>query len=80
MIAQLCNLEVGEFIWTGGDCHIYLNHVDAVKEQLTRKPSPLPTLEMPEFQRLDDLLNTTVDQYKLINYQHYDAIKMKMAV
>jgi thymidylate synthase len=44
MLAQQCGLEVGDFIWTGGDCHLYTNHLDQVAEQLTRKPGPLPTL------------------------------------
>ncbi|WP_033920228.1 thymidylate synthase [Sphingomonas sp. 37zxx] len=44
MLAQICDLEVGEFIWTGGDCHLYENHLDQAREQLTRTPGPLPTL------------------------------------
>ena len=80
MIAQICNLEVGEFVWSGGDCHIYTNHINAVKEQLTRKSLPLPSLQMPQFSTLDDLLKTRVDQYQLINYQHHPTIKMVMAV
>jgi thymidylate synthase len=46
MLAQQCDLEVGEFIWTGGDCHLYLNHVDQAREQLSRTPGPLPRLEI----------------------------------
>jgi thymidylate synthase len=80
MIAQICTLKVGDFVWVGGDCHIYNNHIDAIREQLTRTPKELPALVMPQFSTLDELLKTTVDQYTLANYQHYDNIKMTMAV
>lgn len=80
MLAQICNLEVGEFIWTGGDCHIYSNHVDAIKQQLERTPYPLPELIMPEFGNLEELLTTKTSQYILSNYKHHDTIKMEMAV
>lgn len=80
MIAQLCNLKVGDLIWTGGDCHVYLNHIDQLNEQLKREAFPLPTLEMPQFTTLGELLSTKVNDYKLINYQHHAAIKMPMAV
>lgn len=46
MLAQQCGLAVGEFIWTGGDCHLYSNHLDQARLQLTRDPGPLPTLEI----------------------------------
>lgn len=46
MLAQQCGLEVGDFIWTGGDCHLYVNHLEQVSEQLTRTPGPLPTLKI----------------------------------
>lgn len=80
MFAQLLGLKVGEFIWTGGDCHIYLNHLDQVQEQLSRKPFAGPTLEMPQFSNLDELIKTKPSQYQLINYQHHPEIKMPMAV
>lgn len=80
MLAQICDLEVGDFIWTGGDCHVYHNHFDAIREQLQREPLESPTLEMPEFETLEDLLKTTPSQYVLKNYNHMPSIKMPMAV
>jgi thymidylate synthase len=80
MFAQLLNLKVGEFIHTSGDLHIYQNQIEGIKEQLKRDPLPGPTLEMPEFSNLDELIKTTPSQYKLINYQHHPEIKMPFAV
>lgn len=80
MLAQICNLEVGEFIWTGGDCHIYKNHQIQVREQLSRKVSPSPRLKMPEFSDLDELLLTKPSDYILENYSPMDSIKAPMAV
>lgn len=80
MLAQLAGLEVGDFIWTGGDCHIYQNHMDQVKEQLLRAPREHPTLTMPAFSTLEELLATTVSEYKLNNYDPMDSIKAPMAV
>lgn len=77
IIAKECNLKVGDFIWTGGDCHIYHNHVDAVKEQLSRTPYELPRL----FITVDkDISNYTIDDFLLDEYQHHPAIKADMAV
>jgi thymidylate synthase len=80
MIAQMCELKVGEFIWTGGDCHIYNNHMEQVKEQLTREPQSLPHLLMPAFNTLNELLATKTSDYKLINYSPMDTITAPMAV
>lgn len=80
MIAQLCNLEVGDFVHTLGDAHIYSNHIDQVKEQLTRTPDALPVLVMPKFNSLDALLETTVSDYVLENYSPQETIKAPMAV
>jgi thymidylate synthase len=80
MFAQLLNLKVGEFIHTSGDLHIYQNQIEGITEQLKRDPLPGPTLEMPEFSNLDELIKTTPSQYKLINYQHHPEIKMPFAV
>jgi thymidylate synthase len=80
MFAQLLDLKVGEFIWTGGDCHIYLNHLDQVQEQITRKPRVGPTLEMPKFKDLDQLVKTKPSQYNLVGYSPMDSIKAPMAV
>ena len=80
MLAQICGLEVGDFVWTGGDCHIYSNHMAQVKQQLEREPMVCPQLLMPEFSNLAELLNTSVNDYKLLNYNPMDSIKAPMAV
>ena len=80
MFAQLLNLKVGDFVWTGGDCHIYQNHMEQVKKQITRYPVAGPTLEIPAFKDLEELCNTTPADYKLINYTPMDSIKAPMAV
>lgn len=78
MIAQVCELQVGEFIHTLGDAHIYLDHVEQVKEQLSRAPLPAPTLWInPE---IKDITKFTMADFKLEGYTSHDAIKAKMAV
>lgn len=80
MFAQILKLKVGEFVHTSGDLHIYHNQIEGIKEQLTRKPYPGPTLEMPKFTNLEELVKTKPSEYKLINYQHHPEIKMPFAV
>ena len=80
MLAQICNLDVGDFVWTGGDCHIYQNHQEQVQQQLQRQPHDKPHLLMPVFSNIDELLNTKPSEYKLINYDPMDSIKAPMAV
>ena len=80
MLAQICGLEVGEFIWAGGDCHIYQTHIEQVSEQLARKPLKGPTLSMPKFATLGELLATKTSAYKLLDYNPMDSIKAPMAV
>ena len=80
MLAQICDLELGEFIWTGGDCHIYNNHMDQVKQQLERAPVNGPILEMPEFTTLEELLQTKTEDYRLVGYNPMPSIKAPMAV
>jgi len=80
ILAQLCGLKVGEFVHTLGDAHIYINHIDQVTEQLSRTPLPLPSLEMPNFKSLDNVLSSSVDDFKLINYQHHSPLYGKMAI
>ena len=80
MFAQILGLKAKEFIWTGGDCHIYNNHIEQVKQQIARRPVAGPTLEMPAFTDLEQLVNTKPTDYKLINYTPMDSIKAPMAV
>ena len=78
MIAQVCNLGVGEFVHVLGDAHIYLNHVEQVKEQLQREPLPAPQLRLnPE---IKDITKFTMQDIELINYQSHAAIRAEMAV
>jgi len=80
MLAQICDLKVGTFVWTGGDCHIYNNHTNQVREQLQRKPHELPDILMPVFNNITELLATSTSDYKLTNYDPMDSIKAPMAV
>lgn len=78
MIAQVCGLGVGDFVWTGGDCHIYLNHIEQVKEQLSRQPKTLPKLWLnPSVKNIDEF---TMDDVILQDYDPMDSIKAEMAV
>lgn len=78
MVAQECGLEVGELIWSGVDVHIYANHLDQVKEQLTRTPHKLPTLKLnPDVKSVFDF---KAEDIELINYTHEPAIKAPIAV
>lgn len=77
IIARECNLQVGDFVWTGGDCHIYNNHIDAVNEQLARTPKQLPTLFITVGKKIADYV---VDDFVLENYNPDPAIKADMAV
>jgi thymidylate synthase len=78
MLAQVCELEVGEFVHTFGDAHIYLNHIDAVKEQLQRQPHSLPTLKINK--DVKDIDSFTMEDFSLENYTHDAPIKAPMAV
>lgn len=78
MIAQVCDLTVGELVISTGDTHVYANHVDQVKAQLTREPYPLPTLWLnPEIKDIDKF---TMNDIKLIGYESHSSIKAEMAV
>jgi len=78
MLAQVCNLEVGDLIITIGDAHIYNNHIDQVKEQLKRKPLPLPTLELNK--EIEVITEFDMSDINLVDYQSHEAIKAPMAV
>jgi dihydrofolate reductase/thymidylate synthase len=81
MVAQVCGLERGEFIHTLGDAHVYSNHIEPLKEQLSRVPHPFPYLELSEsVSELKDINKFTFKDFKLINYTHHPRIKMDMAV
>lgn len=78
LIARECNLKVGELIWTGGDVHLYLNHIKQAKLQLKREPYALPQIKLnPE---IDNIFKFTMDDVELIDYQHHDTIKAEVAV
>jgi thymidylate synthase len=80
IIAQILNMQVGEFVWTGGDCHIYKNHFDAVEQQVKRTPDVLPKLKMPELHNLGDVLESKPEDYILIDYNPQESIKAPMAI
>lgn len=78
MVAQQCDLEVGEFVWTGGDCHIYTNHIEQVKEQISRTPYPFPKLEL---KKAPSIFSYEMDDIRASEgYQHHPAIKAPVAV
>ena len=69
IIAKVCNMEPGVATWIGGDVHVYIPHIDVVKEQLERTPHNLPHLRIhKDLKTLDDILNLTVDDFELMNY------------
>ena len=78
MIAEQCGLGVGEFIWTGGDCHIYLNHLEQVKLQLSRQPFPLPRLNIKR--KPDSIFDYHFEDFELVNYQSHPSIAAPIAV
>jgi thymidylate synthase len=78
MIAQQCDLEPGEFIWTGGDTHIYLNHLEQVKLQLARKPYPLPRLIIKR--RPASIFDYRFEDFEIVNYQSHPPIPAPVAV
>jgi thymidylate synthase len=78
MVAQQCELSVGEFIWTGGDCHLYMNHLDQADLQLTRTPFPLPRLSIRR--RPPSLFDYAYEDFEVLGYRHHDAIKAPIAV
>ena len=78
MVAQQAGLEVGDFIWTGGDCHIYDNHVEQVTEQLSREPYALPKLRITR--TADSIFDYRYDDFEIVDYVHHPAIKAPVAV
>lgn len=78
MIAQQCDLDVGEFIWTGGDCHIYANHLDQVNLQLSREPFPLPQLQFNR--KPASIVDYQFSDIAIVNYHCHSVIKADVAV
>ena len=78
MVAEQCDLGVGEFIWTGGDCHLYVNHVEQARLQLSREPLPLPTLTIKR--RPDSIFDYRFEDFEITGYQSHPAIKAPIAV
>ena len=77
MVAQQTGLEPGEFVWTGGDCHIYDNHVEQVREQLTREPYDYPQMKIA---KRDSIFDYELSDFEVIGYEHHPAIKAPVAV
>ena len=78
MIAQQTGLKAGEFIWTGGDCHLYLNHLQQVDQQLSRKPHPLPQLVIKR--KPPSLFDYQFEDFEITGYQSHTTIKAPIAV
>jgi thymidylate synthase len=78
MLAQQADLDVGDFIWTGGDCHLYLNHLDQADEQLTREPLPLPKLAIRR--RPPSIFDYRYEDFEILGYEAHPHIKAAVAV
>ncbi|WP_339867174.1 thymidylate synthase [Pseudohongiella nitratireducens] len=78
MIAQQCDLDVGDFIWTGGDTHLYSNHLEQANLQLTREPLPLPTLNIKR--KPDSIFDYVFEDFELVGYESHPHIKAPIAV
>ena len=78
MVAQQCNLEVGDFVWSGGDCHVYSNHFEQVNIQLGRTPKALPRLIVKR--KPNSIFDYQFDDFEFYNYVHDDAIKAPIAI
>jgi thymidylate synthase len=78
MLAQQCDLAVGDLVWTGGDCHLYLNHLQQADLQLSRAPYPLPQLKLRR--RPPSLFDYAYEDFEVVGYRYHDAIKAPIAV
>ena len=78
MIAQQTDLKVGEFIWTGGDCHLYSNHAEQVDQQLSREPLPLPRLAIKR--KPPSIFDYQFEDFEILNYESHPHIKAAVAV
>ncbi|HSN72677.1 MAG TPA: thymidylate synthase [Steroidobacteraceae bacterium] len=78
MVAQQCDLDVGDFIWTGGDCHLYVNHLEQADLQLSRKPFPLPRLAIRR--RPPTIFDYEYEDFEIVGYESHPAIRAPVAV
>ena len=78
MLAQQCDLDVGDFVWTGGDCHIYANHAEQVETQLARAPYPYPRLEI--LRRPASIFDYRLEDFAVHDYRHHPPIKAPVSV
>jgi thymidylate synthase len=78
MLAQQCDLDVGDLIWTGGDCHVYDNHREQIATQLERRPYPFPTLQLRR--RPSSIFEYTFEDFEVLDYVHHPAIRAPVAV
>jgi len=78
MLAQQCDLDVGDFVWTGGDCHIYSNHTEQVELQLSRTPHPYPVLHIKR--KPASIFDYEYEDFEVLEYEHHPAIKAPVAV
>jgi thymidylate synthase len=78
LVAQQCDLEVGDFIWTGGDCHLYSNHLEQVALQLSREPYPYPRLNIKR--KPDSIFDYAYDDFEIVGYESHPHIKAPVAV
>jgi thymidylate synthase len=78
MLAQQCNLKVGDFVWTGGDCHLYSNHLEQVELQLSRDFYPLPKLNI--LRKPDSIFDYAFEDFEISGYESHPAIKAPVAI
>jgi thymidylate synthase len=78
MVAQQCGLQPGDFVWTGGDCHVYLNQIEGVREQLKREPRPLPSLVIKR--RPASIVEYHFEDFEIVGYNPHQPIKFPVAV
>jgi thymidylate synthase len=78
MVAQQCDLQAGDFVWTGGDCHLYLNHLEQARTQLEREPFPLPRLNI--LRRPDSIIDYRFEDFEIVGYQSHPHIKAPVAI
>src|SRR4029434_7242196 len=78
LVAQQCDLDVGDFVWTGGDCHLYRNHLEQVEIQLARQPFPLPRLVIKR--KAESLFDYRFEDFEIADYQFHPAISAPIGV